>query len=93
MQPNAGHKALATWEDNPRFQKIVTQNVDRLHSKAGSHEVIELHGTAYEVHCLNCGHTLDRHTFQDLLGELNPHVEQSKTNVRPDGDVELEDVS
>ncbi|CAG0888982.1 unnamed protein product [Darwinula stevensoni] len=91
MQPNAGHKTLAMWESNPRLQKIVTQNVDRLHSKAGSHEVIELHGTAYEVLCLKCGHALDRHTFQDILRELNPHIEHSKTNVRPDGDVEIED--
>lgn len=52
--PNAAHKLLANWEQGGRLRGVVTQNIDGLHQLAGSRRVLELHGTAREVACLNC---------------------------------------
>lgn len=54
VQPNEGHRALANWESQGRLSAVLTQNVDGLHQIAGSKNVIELHGTAREVTCLEC---------------------------------------
>lgn len=53
-QPNAGHGILAKWEDERKLTAVVTQNIDGLHQEAGSVRVLELHGTARFVSCLNC---------------------------------------
>lgn len=52
--PNAGHRALAAWESVGRIRAVITQNIDGLHSEAGSRNVLELHGTARLVRCLEC---------------------------------------
>lgn len=53
-QPNPGHYALVEFEKLfPQFT-LITQNVDRLHQRAGSSNVIELHGNIVENHCFNC---------------------------------------
>ncbi|PLR76718.1 NAD-dependent protein deacylase [Bacillus sp. V3-13] len=54
--PNKGHEILAKWENEGRVRHIITQNIDRLHQKAGSKNVIEFHGTMQSATCLNCGH-------------------------------------
>jgi NAD-dependent deacetylase len=54
-QPNAGHLALAALEPAGRQVTIVTQNVDGLHSRAGSTHVIELHGSIWKSVCAGCG--------------------------------------
>ena len=67
-EPNAGHRALAELESRAALHTLVTQNVDGLHLRAGSSPdvVVEIHGTAHEVKCLDCGwrgpmqETLDR---------------------------------
>jgi NAD-dependent deacetylase len=58
-RPNAGHAALVALERAGRLLAIVTQNIDGLHQKAGSDpdRVIELHGSAHTVRCLDCGTT------------------------------------
>lgn len=53
--PNAGHRALAKWEQEGRLKAILTQNIDGLHQIAGNKNVVELHGTARDVACLECG--------------------------------------
>ena len=58
-QPNAGHRALAQWEQQGRLSRVITQNIDGLHQDAGSANVIELHGTARFVSCLECGARFD----------------------------------
>lgn len=68
---------------------IVTQNVDNLHLKAGSEKVIELHGTAFKVMCLNCDHKICRHRLQSVFQKLNPTMVATAQMIRPDGDVEL----
>ena len=53
--PNTGHKILEKWEEQGRVQHIITQNIDGLHQKAGSKNVIEFHGTMKTASCMNCG--------------------------------------
>lgn len=55
-QPNAGHLALAQLERLGLLQAIITQNIDRLHHRAGNSHVIEFHGNAEELQCLSCGY-------------------------------------
>lgn len=71
---------------------IVTQNVDRLHHKAGSENIIELHGTGYIVKCLNCPYEVSRFELQETLLKYNPDMHSSFSMIRPDGDVELSKV-
>ncbi len=52
--PNAGHRVLAQWQATGLLARVVTQNIDGLHKEAGSQDVLELHGTAREVSCLQC---------------------------------------
>lgn len=54
-EPNAGHKVLAKWESEGRLRAVITQNIDGLHQDAGNKNVLELHGTARFVACLDCG--------------------------------------
>jgi NAD-dependent deacetylase len=53
-RPNNAHLALARWEAAGRLRGVITQNIDGLHQEAGSRAVLELHGTAREVGCLEC---------------------------------------
>ena len=53
-QPNVAHRALARWEAERGLRGVVTQNIDGLHQLAGSQNVLELHGTARFVSCLQC---------------------------------------
>lgn len=53
-EPNAAHRALAKLEDMGKISAVITQNIDGLHQKAGSRNVIELHGTAEEFYCWDC---------------------------------------
>ena len=58
-QPNIGHRLLAQWQSAGWLRAIVTQNIDGLHQEAGSWDVLELHGTAREVACLDCHERFD----------------------------------
>ena len=60
-QPNAAHYKLAQWEQEGRLKAVITQNIDGLHQKAGSREVLELHGSVLRNYCTRCGkfHDLD----------------------------------
>ena len=53
-EPNNAHKALAKLESQGKLKAVITQNIDGLHQKAGSKNVIELHGTANEFMCPAC---------------------------------------
>jgi NAD-dependent deacetylase len=65
-QPNAAHRVLAALERRGGLRRIVTQNVDGLHQRAGSSAgaIIEIHGSALEVGCLSCGARQDRGAVQ-----------------------------
>lgn len=71
-QPNAGHRAVAALERDGVVSGVITQNVDLLHTKAGSQNVINLHGTYAQVVCLGCGHAMTRAALADELEALNP---------------------
>lgn len=89
FKPNIAHRTLAEWERKGKVQCVVTQNVDRLHHKAGNHNIHELHGTAFNVKCMSCGQMVARHNFQTRLRESNQHMLAHSLEIRPDGDVEL----
>ena len=72
-RPNAAHRALAAL---PGVTGVITQNVDLLHSKAGSANVVNLHGTYAQVICLDCAHTMTRAALAELL-------EDAASGVRP----------
>ena len=55
IQPNVTHRALAKMETDGKLKAIVTQNIDGLHQKAGSHNVLEIHGTTERNYCERCG--------------------------------------
>ncbi len=54
-QPNAAHYALAELGSMGILQAVITQNIDGLHTKAGSTNVIEIHGSLRHIYCLSCG--------------------------------------
>lgn len=54
-QPNDAHRAFAALEHAGRCAAVVTQNIDGLHARAGSHIVYELHGSVYRSRCMQCG--------------------------------------
>src|SRR5918992_3846067 len=53
-EPNEGHRALAELERRGLVEAVVTQNIDTLHSRAGSREVIEVHGSIRLAECPSC---------------------------------------
>jgi NAD-dependent SIR2 family protein deacetylase len=69
--PNDAHYSLKQLEDFNKIQTIVTQNVDRLHQRAGSKRVVDLHGRNDLVVCLQCKHQLPRDAFQKDLVASN----------------------
>ena len=95
-EPNAGHRALATLEQAGIVTGVITQNVDLLHTKAGSRTVINLHGTYATVVCLDCGHTMSRAALADQLESANPEFTRRAQQmgghaVAPDADAVVGD--
>ena len=66
-KPNAGHHALADLEERGWIDAVVTQNVDGLHQRAGSRNVVEVHGSIRTASCLDCGSTV---THAEALAAL-----------------------
>ena len=96
--PNAGHRALAALEHAGVVSGLITQNVDLLHTKAGSRNIVDLHGTYAEVICLDCGTTMTRAALAELLEAANPgFVERAEAvggiAVAPDADAVVGDTS
>jgi NAD-dependent SIR2 family protein deacetylase len=94
-QPNASHLAVAALGRQGRLTGVVTQNVDGLHSAAGSPAVIDLHGRLDRVACLTCGIRRPRLEVGLRLDTVNPGYRHTMAAVderlRPDGDVVLDD--
>ena len=90
-EPNAGHIALAEAEKRGSLAHIITQNVDGLHQKAGSKQVLELHGRLDRVLCTGCGEILSRAELDGRIHALNPDFKElDKVEFSPDGDAEIE---
>ena len=66
-EPNDGHRALAELEQRRWVDAVVTQNIDRLHERAGSHAVVEVHGSIRTSSCLDCGTVVP---FDDVVASL-----------------------
>lgn len=96
-RPNAGHRAVAALERAGLVTGVITQNVDLLHTKAGSQTVVNLHGTYAQVVCLSCGHTMTRAALAVELERLNPgfteRAEVGSIGVAPDADATVEDTA
>jgi NAD-dependent deacetylase len=68
-EPNAGHLALAELERRGLVRAVVTQNIDRLHERAGSQEVVEVHGSIRTSTCPRCGTRLTLDEVLPLIAE------------------------
>ncbi|WP_263219005.1 NAD-dependent protein deacetylase [Pseudomonas atacamensis] len=89
-RPNAAHEALATLQQRGRISALITQNVDTLHDQAGSHDVIELHGSLHRVLCLDCGQRSERDAIQQQMETHNPYLSGVDAVQAPDGDTLLD---
>src|ERR1700761_558132 len=89
-KPNGAHRALARLEAAGHVPTLVTQNVDGLHQRAGSSDVIELHGSIGAVTCLDCGTRHARSTIQQTLEADNPALLDVVAEPAADGDAHLE---
>ncbi len=72
LSPTPGHTALARLEEAGLVTGVATQNVDRLHSRAGQRTVWELHGAYDRVVCLRCGRVTPRAELDERLAAANP---------------------
>jgi len=86
--PNRAHLALAELERTGKLLAIVTQNVDRLHHKAGNSpdKIIEIHGTTFSVSCLSCKKSYDRDEIEERLklGIKAPYCDDCSGILKPD---------
>lgn len=87
-QPNPSHLALAELEGMGILKCVITQNIDGLHEKAGSKNVIEFHGSIYKLRCIDCGTRYPKSAF-DLIalrdrGELPPLCRLCGGALKPD---------
>jgi NAD-dependent SIR2 family protein deacetylase len=89
-QPNVAHDTLARLQSTGRIGGLITQNVDTLHDQAGSHDVIELHGSLHRVLCLDCARRSERDSIQQLMETQNPYLAGVDAVQAPDGDTLLD---
>ncbi|MGH2921921.1 MAG: SIR2 family NAD-dependent protein deacylase [Gaiellaceae bacterium] len=84
-EPNAAHRALAELERRGLVRAVVTQNIDLLHQRAGSREVIEVHGSISSSSCLACGASYPLEAVVDQLGSRDiPVCVQCGDVLKPD---------
>ncbi|MBG6058742.1 NAD-dependent SIR2 family protein deacetylase [Cryobacterium sp. MP_M5] len=92
-EPNLGHRSLARLEQHGAISGVITQNVDGLHTRAGSRHVVDLHGSMDLVVCLACGQAFGRDSVAARLEQDNPFLgEPDAVRVAPDGDADVADV-
>lgn len=88
-RPNPAHLALSRLEGQDRIELLITQNVDRLHQRAGSRKVTDLHGRLDRVQCLGCASRYSRESIQRQLLRDNPHIRPGARTTLPDGDADV----
>jgi len=79
--PNDAHYILAKLEKNGYIKSVITQNIDNLHQKAGSKNVIEFHGTSRTLTCLNCNY---KYNSSEFIKQLPPHCPRCDGLLKPD---------
>ncbi len=80
LAPNLAHRELASWQDRFSEFTLVTQNIDGLHQKAGSRDVIELHGSIWRARCSGCQ---ARYTIESTEKRIEQCIDCGE-GVRPD---------
>lgn len=85
-QPNPAHIGLASLEQAGNIQVVITQNIDALHQRAGSKNVLEVHGSLRTATCIHCYHTFDASSFMQkfLDTEELPHCPECNDILKPD---------
>ena len=81
--PNRAHFALAELEKRGKLSAVITQNIDGLHQRAGSKNVIELHGTTLKHYCPRCKTVMPNSRITALAGKV-PHCEKCGGVIKPD---------
>ncbi len=82
LQPNAGHRVMAAWQDKAQQVTVITQNIDAFHQRAGSRNVFELHGSLARNKCVASNH--------DYAADINdvdaqpPRCSECDSLIRPD---------
>ena len=93
-EPNPAHRAIAGWQDRFESFTLVTQNVDGLHARAGSRDVLELHGNLWRGRCTACGEVVE--LTETPLPAIPPPCPACDAPLRPDvvlfGEILPEDV-
>jgi NAD-dependent SIR2 family protein deacetylase len=89
-RPNQAHRALAQLQAASYVCRLVTQNVDGLHQRAGSEHVIELHGSIAQVVCTVCAARMPRSEVQQWLEAANPAYARRCAAGAPDGDADID---
>jgi len=83
--PNQTHQMLARLEKENLLKALITQNIDDLHTKAGSQNVIEFHGNVLRFHCLNCNDPYTRDQVDEQIRRRKvPHCTRCGGLIRPD---------
>lgn len=80
-EPNAGHRTLVRWEGRFPYFVLITQNVDGLHRRAGSQNVLELHGNIWEVRCTQEGMVTEN--YESPLKSMPPLCPACGSMLRP----------
>jgi NAD-dependent deacetylase len=84
-EPNDAHRALAALEDAGYVEAVITQNIDLLHERAGSRNVVEVHGSIRRSLCPGCGAEYPLASVLELLGEADaPACPACGAIVKPD---------
>ena len=85
-QPNPAHLALAQLEQARRLKAVITQNIDGLHQRAGSQEVIEVHGSMSTLKCPRCRAAYSTELYYQSFVKDNvlPHCVKCQTVLKPD---------
>jgi NAD-dependent deacetylase len=86
-EPNGAHRALVAMERAGMLEAVITQNIDMLHRKAGTRELIEVHGSIESCSCPSCGESVSREQAQarllaDAIGV--PRCERCREPLKPD---------
>jgi NAD-dependent deacetylase len=85
IHPTQAHVFLAELEQQGLLRSVITQNIDGLHQKAGSKNVIEVHGSFQQGHCRKCGHSYSCDELKHKIpAEAIPHCDRCDSVVKPD---------
>lgn len=85
-QPNPAHKAISELENAGIVKAVITQNIDNLHQKAGSRNVIELHGSMAHFYCPDCHQSVSnpQSVIKEILADSIPHCIHCASIIKPD---------